>query len=279
MKNCPGCQAAVGAERFCRSCGSAIPQFAASDPPSVTTIDSSPTPTAAETAARPVQPSAPAGESAPSDSVGGASCELCGCSPALSVSFKQGIGLLLARRVSTQKGNLCRDCGQCVGREATNRTLWTGWWGAISFLANFTYLFGNARDLLRLNRLGAPNGPTWRALSPGKSVFARSGVWFAAGLALVAIAAAGGQSEEPSSSYSWSSPPNSESEPVLFEEPQLEWEVGACARATSSAVELADCDGYYNARVVEVVSNPRLCPYTSESYVQIGLRVYCVDEQ
>jgi tetratricopeptide (TPR) repeat protein len=56
-----------------------------------------------------------------------------------------------------------------------NRTLWTGWWGIISFFFNIGYALGNAAALLRLGTLKKPRGG-FGTLDPGRPMLLRSGV-------------------------------------------------------------------------------------------------------
>jgi hypothetical protein len=120
-------------------------------------------------------------------------CVLCGSAPVVPVELKQGIGLLFWRRVKTFAGTVCRDCGTAMYRTVQNRTLWTGWWGIISFFDNFVFIFSNLGAYRSIRRLASPSPtpkshitPLQRPAARGRSLFGKSGVWFAA-VAVVAI--------------------------------------------------------------------------------------------
>jgi hypothetical protein len=51
----------------------------------------------------------------------------------------------------------CRSCGRALIRSFTGRTLWQGWWGAISFFFNWFVL---AANLSAWRRLGAIDSPS-----------------------------------------------------------------------------------------------------------------------
>lgn len=273
---CPGCGSSVGDERFCGACGSPIPQFHIPSPPPVA-ASAREAPARSTVVPKPVeQRPAPTG-AASNATTDGSHCDLCGASPAIAVSFQQGVGLLFTRRAATTAGTLCRDCGQSLGRQAANRTLWTGWWGVISFFSNFAYIFTNARGLLRLNRLPRPQGASGYALNPGKGLFARSGVWFAVVLALVGIGALSSESDDGYSDYS---PPAFSEDNISPDvgSSNLEWEVGACVRIGVTDVELVNCSSSYEGRIVKEASSSDLCPYSAEIYVEDRFTVYCIDE-
>ena len=113
-------------------------------------------------------------------------CVLCGSAPVAPVELKQGIGLLLTRRVKTFAGSVCRDCGTAMYRTVQNRTLWTGWWGVISFFSNIVFILSNLGAYLSIRRLASPSPtpkshitPLQRPAARGRSLFGKSGVWFA----------------------------------------------------------------------------------------------------
>jgi hypothetical protein len=51
----------------------------------------------------------------------------------------------------------CRPCGRRLIRSYTGRTLWQGWWGAISFFFNWFVLMANAWAWFRLGKLENPS--------------------------------------------------------------------------------------------------------------------------
>ena len=82
-------------------------------------------------------------------------CGDCGAAPALTVRFRQTIGLLLAWKNKTYRPTLCRDCGVAFGNDVSRRSLVTGWWGIFAPIVNVLTLRGNAREIRRLRRLPA----------------------------------------------------------------------------------------------------------------------------
>lgn len=83
----------------------------------------------------------------------GAPCQHCGSFPTAFASFTVGTGLVLWRRKRVYSGRLCRCCGEATYRTCQNATLGTGWWGAISFISNLSYVasnYGGHRQFARL---------------------------------------------------------------------------------------------------------------------------------
>jgi hypothetical protein len=71
------------------------------------------------------------------------------------VSFHRNVGMIVARRTYTLRGELCKSCMNRAYGEFTWRNFLQGWWGMISlvitpiyFLMN-TYSFAAARYRLR----------------------------------------------------------------------------------------------------------------------------------
>ncbi len=58
--------------------------------------------------------------------------------------------------ISTQV-TACRPCGRRLIRSYTGRTLWQGWWGAISFFFNWFVLGANAWAWTRLGAIESPS--------------------------------------------------------------------------------------------------------------------------
>jgi hypothetical protein len=56
------------------------------------------------------------------------------------------------------RAHLCRDCGRRLVKQYTGRTLVEGWWGMISFFANWFCLAVNAVAWLSASRMPAPVG-------------------------------------------------------------------------------------------------------------------------
>jgi len=65
------------------------------------------------------------------------SCELCGrVAPTAYVSLYRNIGMLVARQLTTTKGQMCRTCARDKWVSETALTFFFGWWGVISFFLN-----------------------------------------------------------------------------------------------------------------------------------------------
>jgi hypothetical protein len=98
------------------------------------------------------------------------------------------MGRIVTRVVRTLEASLCRDCGEAMYRAAQNETLIKGWWGVISFFANFVYIFSNWFHSRNLAYLGRPTPTPKVLLTPvsapmpvGPPLIKRLGLWVAAG--------------------------------------------------------------------------------------------------
>jgi hypothetical protein len=85
------------------------------------------------------------------------SCESCGRTPATTIVVRRHIGLIFLQRFFSQRVTACRPCGRELIRSNTRKTLWQGWWGAISFFFNFFVLAANANAARRLRAIGDPS--------------------------------------------------------------------------------------------------------------------------
>lgn len=85
-------------------------------------------------------------------------CELCGRTPAVLVHLRKSTGMLIARRWETLDVPLCREDGLGIARKWLAWNLVAGWWGVISFFANFYALGADVVGLLRLARLPDAQG-------------------------------------------------------------------------------------------------------------------------
>jgi hypothetical protein len=83
-------------------------------------------------------------------------CRLCGRGPATELVIRRHQGMLVLQRFIRVKARLCRDCGRRTIKQYTGRTLIEGWWGVISFFANWFCLATNAIAWLRASRLPEP---------------------------------------------------------------------------------------------------------------------------
>jgi hypothetical protein len=84
-------------------------------------------------------------------------CESCGRSPARRITVRRHVGLLVLQRFISVRVTACRPCGRALIRSHTAKTLWQGWWGAISFFFNFFVLAANANAARRLRAIGDPS--------------------------------------------------------------------------------------------------------------------------
>lgn len=85
-----------------------------------------------------------------------APCQKCGRSPAMVVTFRSVVGLLLPFRFETAAGRLCRGCGLAAFRATNNRTLLLGWWSPFAVLVNVVVIAMNLRCYRRVRALGVP---------------------------------------------------------------------------------------------------------------------------
>lgn len=84
-------------------------------------------------------------------------CESCGRTPARPIVVRRHVGLLVLQRFISVRVTACRPCGRALIRSYTAKTLWQGWWGAISFFFNFFVLGANANAARRLRAIGDPS--------------------------------------------------------------------------------------------------------------------------
>lgn len=192
-------------------------------------------------------------------------CWVCGSAPAVDVRFRQESGRLVWRVRRWIDGPFCRTCGTAVFRAMTNRTLVTGWWGLISFFQNLASVVANLAAYSRIRRLEAPRpNPGWvlsltdRPLDPGRPLWRRSGVWFAAAL-LVAL-------------VSWGA--SDQSGPTASR-PRLE--PGACVAFVGTSARAVPCDEPHDAVVLDIVERAGDCPLDADyAGVRGDGRVVCL---
>ncbi len=106
------------------------------------------------------------------------SCRLCGCVPAVDVTFRQHRGMIVLMQFMRSEGPFCRDCGLAVFRETTAKTLIQGWWGfASTVITPVTVLINAARrgKVANLEQPRPPAGgrPYRRPVDPSPALFAR----------------------------------------------------------------------------------------------------------
>ena len=117
-------------------------------------------------------------------------CESCGRAPARRITVRRHIGLLVLQQFVTVRVLACRPCGRALVRRYTGRTLWQGWWGAISFFFSWFVLASNAFAWTRLGRLDPPSlsGALVEGESPGFGEADRDGKGRRLGLVFAVVA-------------------------------------------------------------------------------------------
>jgi DnaJ-like protein len=153
----------------------------------------------------------------------GSYCLLCGHGPAASVTLKSGSGKVIWRTIRTWRGDLCRNCGMAMFREAQNETLIKGWWGIISFFANIAYVISNIAQRQRIRNLQRPQATPMVAVTPLSQpapetapLSRRAGPYVAVVALLIAAAmAAGALAPESGGSSPTSSAPSLSLPPVV----------------------------------------------------------------
>ena len=125
----------------------------------------------------PVQAPAPTGPAA---------CIVCGATPAIPVTLRSVVAMVVVGVTSTFRGVYCRDCGLAMFRKRMSATLLTGWWGFLHFFVNLGVIAGNLGARAQLMRLAAPmRNPGARYLDPGRPVFLRAGFIVSAAVLLI----------------------------------------------------------------------------------------------
>lgn len=225
-------------------------------------------------------------EAPPAD---GPLCQNCGAGPARHATFHQNTGMLFSRSMRTLDGTFCRSCGLALGRVTANRSLWTGWWGVISFFVNIGYVLGNAGTLIRHGTLGTPRGGQG-TLDPGRPMLLRSGVFVLAAIVAIGIGLVNSSSQHSTASDSSSGyeAPNyvaptedlsssPTSPPVITAPPVATWQMGACVSVSGVTAEPVPCSDPHEGTVVSVTSNEAACPPATDGTVTNAGSIYCVD--
>lgn len=86
-------------------------------------------------------------------------CQICKRSPALHVTLRRHIGMLLMQKFVKFDGYLCRDHGLEAANSFLRKTLVQGWWGVTSFFFNIAAVLTNLSAKSRLSKLAAPVAP------------------------------------------------------------------------------------------------------------------------
>jgi hypothetical protein len=193
--------------------------------------------------------------------VSGPDCVICNHVPAADVSFWRHAGLIVVVRWHRLRGPYCRGCGTAVFRDATARTMTTGWWSIISWLLAPLALLLNLRSARAVARLATPTPhpaatPDRRPLDPTRPVFRRPGPWLGpAALAALVVALA----------------------TVDVPPPRQYDVVGGCVRfvrvAWAEEALFVDCAESHHAVITAVADHWDACP---GEYVATGYRFYCL---
>jgi hypothetical protein len=204
-------------------------------------------------------------------------CAKCGCWSARPVCFRSQKAWVVGSSVETIELTLCRSCGQALGRDAQNRTMWVGWWGVLAFFRNIAYVIGNARDLSTLEGLRRPRrrdgdvvAPLAEPMDPGRPVWFRSG--FLATAALFAILfSLVSQVVDPD--WAATSPST-----AVEGASGVSWQVGDCVSGDAQ-VEPISCDASHTGRIIDVNRrSPDLCPARTDRHIVAGGQVWCIDD-
>lgn len=219
-------------------------------------------------------------------------CVLCGSHPAAEVRLERRVGMLIARQVHRFDGLVCHDCGLALFRSMTSRTLVTGWWGIISFFANWVGLLRNLSAWTRLRKLESPRQradaliltPLEGPLDPGRPLWLRAG--FVSFAVVVAVMIASGVATQEGARTPPSAPASSERDGI--QEPVAPTSArdltGWCLRYGASGQYIEDvvsCGDFHDARVLDVTRSASACPPSSPAYFEIPEQgqtwIVCVD--
>ena len=83
-------------------------------------------------------------------------CRICGRGHAASLVIRRHVGMLVMQRFIKVRAPLCRECGIKMTKTYTAQTLVQGWWGVISFFANWYCLAGNLTAYRKAAGLAEP---------------------------------------------------------------------------------------------------------------------------
>jgi hypothetical protein len=207
-------------------------------------------------------------------------CEVCGSLETDRFSFTRQVGLIFMRRVGKFEARLCKNCALALGREYQSKTITTGWWGTISFFANFAYIAQNAGELMKAKRLKDPESPVGfrtSPLDPGLNIAQRPVTWLgpiviAVVFGIAAVNGGGSESSGNSSTYKPSTYTPTPTSPVAYD-----WDVGNCV-SFGSMVYPVSCSSVHSGKIVATSYSSQSCPLATESYVVYNGRTYCIDE-
>ena len=90
---------------------------------------------------------------APTGSATPLTCRDCGRGPAAKVTFKAVQGFVVLSRISTLRGEYCRDCGMRAKQAMNAKMLKGAWFSLTAIIAMPIYLSTNAFAAGKLNKL------------------------------------------------------------------------------------------------------------------------------
>jgi hypothetical protein len=204
-----------------------------------------------------------------------ATCDICGSLHVKDVKFTRQVGLIFQRRVATIENRLCRSCALAIGRSFQSKTLAAGWWGMISVLTNFGYVYSNAKQLREVSRMehsAAPEGFRTIPIDPGKEVWRRPLSYVGVGVfALIGVVSA---FTSDTSSAPLSTVPGLER---VDSDSIVDWRVGNCIDGLNSVIPVS-CSSAHTGKIVTTTEEPSRCPVYTEGYVDRDGIVYCIDD-
>lgn len=104
-------------------------------------------------------------------------CRVCGCSPAVDVTYYAHRGMILLMQFRRADGPFCRNCGLATFRKMTADTLLQGWWGLASLFITPVTLLVNAALWHKVAHLEEPHAGLAEhrhmPMDPGKPLFER----------------------------------------------------------------------------------------------------------
>jgi hypothetical protein len=118
-------------------------------------------------------------------------CRVCGCVPAVQVTFRGHRGMVILMQYLTAKGPFCRDCGLATFRQMTSSTLVRGWYGYVSFGITPIVVISNAVKQRKVAELPAPMpspyGQSRQPMDPGVPLMSRPQTIIGLGIPVILI--------------------------------------------------------------------------------------------
>lgn len=86
-------------------------------------------------------------------------CAACGATPAQVLKLRRCVGMLVAWKWISLDQPFCREHGQEAAKSWLGQTVVMGWWGIISFFANFVAVGFDLVALSQASSLGPAQKP------------------------------------------------------------------------------------------------------------------------